>query len=59
MATLPVISVAEPSHFYSAPAPDILFPAPPPGKNIDSGSTHKSSAPTGSGSRKQILMQNI
>ena len=27
-------SVAEPSHFSSAPAPDIFFSAPAPGKNF-------------------------
>ena len=30
-----------------------------PGKNIGSGSTYIISAPTGSGSEKQILIQNI
>ena len=32
----------------SAPAPDIFFPATAQGKIIGSGSTHKSTAPTGS-----------
>ena len=39
------------SHFSSAPAPDIFF--------FGSGSTYTSSGPTGSGSKKQILIQNI
>ena len=58
-------SVAEPSHFSSAPAPDIFFSCSV-SRNFffgsgsryfffGSGSTHKSSAPTGSGYNKQIL----
>ena len=43
-------SVAEPSHFSSAPAPDIVFLLRLQVKHFGSGFTYESSAPTSSGS---------
>ena len=52
-----VTSVAEPNHFSSALAPDIFFfRLGLQVKNFGSGSTYKSLAPTGSGSKKQIFL---
>ena len=57
-------SVAEPSHFSSAPAPDIFLGGlrlQVQNFGFGSGSyfTYKSLAPTGSVSKKLILIQNI